>query len=262
MKKGLSIYALDTSGYLAVPYAEDGVQTGFPSPATDYISKPIDINSILVKHPSNTFIIQADEDFFPEVGIMSGDILVFDRSIMARQADIIAYTSDGEFKLMRKEAAGDIAGLSVWGVLTAVIKINRESVYWDIVPEDILPEEISKLKLPYLVQEQIIGKVDLNKILIRNVPSTFITVVSGNSMKDEFIEDKDLLVVDKLLEHYDGCLAVCYLDGGFTLKRVKVEEGAAWLMPSNPEYPRIRIEEGDDLRIWGIVSAVIKRWRM
>ena len=94
MKKGLSIYALDTSGYLAVPYAEDGVQAGFPSPATD----------------------------------------------------IIAYTSDGELKLMRKEAAGDIAGLSVWGVLTAVIKINRESVYWDIVPEDILPEEISKLK--------------------------------------------------------------------------------------------------------------------
>lgn len=165
MKKGLSIYALDTSGYLAVPYAEDGVQAGFPSPATDYISRPIDINSILVKHPSNTFIIQADEDFFPESGIMSGDILVFDRSIMARQADIIAYTSDGEFKLMRKEVAGDIAGLSVWGVLTAVIKINRESVYWDIVPEDILPEEISKLKLPYLVQEQIIGKVDLNKIL-------------------------------------------------------------------------------------------------
>lgn len=261
MKKRLSVYVLDTSSYLTVPFAEEGVRAGFPSPATDYMSKPIDLNAVLVKHPSNTFILQPDQDLAPEHGVLAGDILIFDRSIKPGKGDLIAYTLDGELKLEYFCSASVVEEVTVWGALTTVIKINRESVYWDIVPGEILPEEISKLKLPYLVVEQIIGKVDLNKVLIKNPASTFITVVAGDSMKDELINDKDLLVVDKLLEHYDGCLAVCYLDGGFTLKRVKVEDGAAWLMPANPDYPKIRIAEGDDLRIWGIVTAVIKRWR-
>ncbi|WP_195647329.1 S24 family peptidase [Bacteroides ovatus] len=261
MNQKYAIYALDTSGYLTVTFAEEGVRAGFPSPASDYMSKPIDLNAVLVRHPSNTFILQADQDLAPEQGVLAGDILIFDRSIKPGKGDMIAYTLDGELKLEHYGAAS-IEEVVVWGTLIAVIKINRESVYWDIIPGEILPEEISKLKLPYLVIEQIIGKVDLNKVLIRNPASTFITVVAGDSMKDEFINDKDLLVVDKLLEHYDGCLAVCYLDGGFTLKRVKMEDGAAWLMPANPDYPKIRIAEGDDLRIWGIVTAVIKRWRI
>lgn len=155
----------------------------------------------------------------------------------------------------------EVAELNIY-LNIARIKINRESVYWSVVPEEILSEEIARLRLPYLVQNQIIGKVDLNKILIKNPASSFITRVNGNSMRDEFIEDKDLLIVDKLLDHYDGCLAVCYLDGDFTLKRVIVEDNVAWLMPANPDYPKIRISEGDDLRIWGIVTAVIKRRRM
>lgn len=262
MSYKLAVYALDTSSYLTVPFAEDGVKAGFPSPSTDYMSSPIDLNAVLVKHPSNTFILQAEKDLLPEAGIFSGDLLVFDLLIKPRQSDVIAYTIDGEFRLQRYGAAEGMDGVSIWGVLTAGIKINRESVYWDIVPEELLPEEIFKLRLTYLVKEKILGKVDLNKILIKNPPSTFITVVDGDSMKGEFIEDKDLLVVDKLLEHYDGCLAVCYLDGEFTLKRVNIEEGIAWLMPANPDYPKIRITESDDLRIWGIVAAVIKRWRV
>lgn len=261
MNKKYTIYAIDTSGYLSVPFAEEGVPAGFPSPAADYMSKPIDLNTVLVKDPSNTFIIQTDQDLAPEYGVFAGDILIFDRSLRPRTSDIIACTVDGELKMVSNSSVAVINDAIVWGILTTVVKINRESVHWDIVPEEILPEERKKLRLPYLVVEQIIGKVDLNKVLIKNPASTFITVVAGDSMKDEFINDKDLLVVDKLLEHYGGCLAVCYLDGGFTLKRVHVEDGTAWLMPANPDYPRIRIIEGDDLRIWGIVTAVIKRWR-
>lgn len=262
MNKKLTIYALDISNHLSIAFTEEGVQAGFPSPATDYMSQPIDLNTVLVKHPSNTFILQAEEDLAPTEGILSRDILIFDRSINPKHDDMIAYAIDGDFQLARKDKGANIEGISIWGVLTAVIKINRESVYWSVVPEEILSEEIARLRLPYLVQNQIIGKVDLNKMLIKNPASTFITRVNGNSMRDEFIEDKDLLIVDKLLDHYDGCLAVCYLDGDFTLKRVTVEDNVAWLMPANPDYPKIRISEGDDLRIWGIVTAVIKRRRM
>lgn len=261
MKRKLSIYAIDTNSHLPIAFTEDGVQAGFPSPATDYMSQPIDLNTVLVQHPSNTFVLQANEDLVPEEGITSRDLLIFDRSLRPSHDDMIAYTIDGNFCMTKRDAA-DIGGIPIWGVLTAVIKINRESVYWDIVPEDLLPEEYARLKLPYLVQDQIIGKVDLNRVLIKNPASTFITKVNGNSMKDEFIEDKDLLIVDKLLDHNDGCLAVCYLDGDFTLKRVRVDDNVAWLMPANPDYPKIRISEGEDLRIWGIVTAVIKRRRI
>ena len=61
--------------------------------------------------------------------------------------------------------------------------------------------------------------LDLNRELIKNPASTFYARVSGLSMIDEGINDGDLLVIDKSIDPYDGCLAVCYIDGEFTLKR-------------------------------------------
>lgn len=168
MKRKLSIYAIDTNSHLPIAFTEDGVQAGFPSPATDYMSQPIDLNMVLVQHPSNTFVLQADEDLVPEEGITSRDLLIFDRSLRPRHDDMIAYTINGNFYMTKRDAAADIEGIPIWGVLTAVIKINRDSVYWNIVPEDLLPEELAKLKLPYLVQDQIIGKVDPSAQLYSN----------------------------------------------------------------------------------------------
>ena len=48
--------------------------------------------------------------------------------------------------------------------------------------------------------------LDLNRELIKNPASTFYARVSGLSMIDEGINDGDLLVIDKSIEPYDGCL--------------------------------------------------------
>lgn len=66
--------------------------------------------------------------------------------------------------------------------------------------------------------------LDLNKYLIRNPSSTFFVRVAGESMKDVGSNDGDLLVVDKSVEVYDGCIAVSVIDGEFTLKRVRFEK--------------------------------------
>lgn len=66
--------------------------------------------------------------------------------------------------------------------------------------------------------------LDLNKYLIRNPSSTFFVRVAGESMKDAGSNDGDLLVVDKSVEVYDGCIAVSVIDGEFTLKRVRFEK--------------------------------------
>ena len=67
------------------------------------------------------------------------------------------------------------------------------------------------------------------------------------------------MVIDKSVEPYDGALAVCYVDGDFTLKRFKNMGDYALLVPANPKYQPIRVDEDNDFQIWGIVRYVIKK---
>jgi DNA polymerase V len=101
--------------------------------------------------------------------------------------------------------------------------------------------------------------IDLNKQLIEHPSATYYGRVKGESMKDAGINDGDLLVIDKSIEPVDGKIAVCYLDGEFTLKRIKITKKELWLMPENEAYKPIKIEEGNNLTIWGIVTYIIKK---
>lgn len=101
--------------------------------------------------------------------------------------------------------------------------------------------------------------LDLNKELIRNPPCTFFARVSGVSMVNDGIDDGDLLVVDKSVTPYNNCLAVCFIDGEFTLKRFRKEDKEGWLIPANENYAPIRVTEDNDFRIWGVVLYVIKK---
>lgn len=100
--------------------------------------------------------------------------------------------------------------------------------------------------------------IDLNKHLIKHPSSTFYGRVKGQSMKDEGINDDDLLVIDKSLEPVDGKIAVCYIDGEFTIKRIKFEKDICWLIPANDKYNPIKVTPDNDFLIWGIVTHVIK----
>lgn len=101
--------------------------------------------------------------------------------------------------------------------------------------------------------------IDLNKHLIEHPSATYYGRVQGDSMKNAGIFDGDLLIIDKSLEPKDGKIAVCYLDGEFTLKRLKVSKLGIWLMPENENYKAIKVEEESSLTIWGIVTYVIKK---
>lgn len=101
--------------------------------------------------------------------------------------------------------------------------------------------------------------IDLNKELVANPASTFYARVSGLSMVDEGINDGDLLVIDKSLVPSNGCLAVCYIDGEFTLKRFERHKDHALLIPANNEFKPIKVTEENDFCIWGVVTYVIKK---
>ena len=100
--------------------------------------------------------------------------------------------------------------------------------------------------------------IDMNKHLIKHPSSTFYGRVKGDSMKDAGIFDGDLLVIDKSLDPKDNKIAVCFIDGEFTIKRIKMEHNCCWLIPANEKYESIQATKDNDFQIWGIVTHVIK----
>jgi DNA polymerase V len=108
------------------------------------------------------------------------------------------------------------------------------------------------LKLPYVKEGISAGfpspaddfidtAIDLNHELIKHPSSTFFGRVRGDSMKDLGIHNGDLLVIDKSLEPASGKVAVCYVDGEFTVKSLKIEKDNIWLLPANNSYKPILV---------------------
>lgn len=102
------------------------------------------------------------------------------------------------------------------------------------------------------------ASIDLNRHLIKHPSATFFGRVKGDSLKNAGISDGDLLVIDRSLEPTNGKIAVCYIDGEFTAKRIRISAKELFLVPENEKYPPIRVTQDNTFLIWGIVTHVIK----
>ena len=102
-------------------------------------------------------------------------------------------------------------------------------------------------------------RISLDKELVKNQESTFYARVSGDSMLGAGIDDGDLLVIDKSLSPENGKIAVCFIDGDFTVKRIVKEKGKLYLKAENKKYKSIELSEESELIVWGIVEYVIKK---
>ena len=101
-------------------------------------------------------------------------------------------------------------------------------------------------------------RISLDKVAVKNEAATFYARVAGQSMIGAGLDDGDLLVIDRSLEPQDGKIAVCLIDGDFTVKRLKVEKDCIWLIAENKRYKPIQVTEENELMIWGIVTHVLK----
>ena len=102
-------------------------------------------------------------------------------------------------------------------------------------------------------------RISLDKELVKNQESTFYARVSGDSMLGAGIDDGDLLVIDKSLSPENGKIAVCFIDGDFTVKRIVKEKDKLYLKAENKKYKSIELSEESELIVWGIVEYVIKK---
>ena len=78
-------------------------------------------------------------------------------------------------------------------------------------------------------------------------------------MIDAHVHDGDILIIDKSLEPQNGDMAVCFIDGEFTLKYIEIEKEVIWLVPANSKYKPIKVTADNDFLIWGIVTYCIQR---
>ena len=127
-------------------------------------------------------------------------------------------------------------------------------------PTDLpLAESSVRAGFPSPVDDHLEERLDLTRLVVTHPDATFYARVEGDSMKDECVEDGDLLVVDKSLDPQDGNLVVSYIDGEFTLKRIRLTDDKILLVPANKKYPTIEIDPQSDFRVWGIVRYVVKK---
>ena len=102
-------------------------------------------------------------------------------------------------------------------------------------------------------------RISLDRELVKNREATFYARVDGDSMIGAGLEDGDLLVIDRSLNPENGKIAICLVDGEFTVKRIKKEKNKLYLKPENKKYKPIELKEENELIIWGIVEYVIKK---
>ncbi len=102
-------------------------------------------------------------------------------------------------------------------------------------------------------------RISLDKTLIKNKDATFYARVRGDSMIDAGLDDGDLLVIDRSLLSENKKIAVCFIDGEFTVKRLKIEKNSITLLPENSKYKPITVTDKNDFMIWGMVTYVIKQ---
>ena len=90
-------------------------------------------------------------------------------------------------------------------------------------------------------------RISLDRELVKNKEATFYARVSGDSMVGAGLDDGDLLVIDRSLNPENGKIAVCLVDGEFTVKRIKKEKNKLYLMPENKKYKPIELKEENEL---------------
>lgn len=128
---------------LDIPMFLESVAAGFPSPASDYCERTLDLNELCIQKPAATYFVRAQGDSMIDVGIFPGDVIVVDRSLTARHGDVVIASFNGELTVKKLELQpqtrlvamndhySDIvvpegADLEIFGVATNVIHSLRK----------------------------------------------------------------------------------------------------------------------------------------
>lgn len=103
-------------------------------------------------------------------------------------------------------------------------------------------------------------RIDLTSVLIKHPQATYLLKASGHSMVEAGIFDNDILVVDRAVKPRHNHIVVAVVDGDFTVKRLYQRAGQIKLKAANPTFADITPRDGQEIVVWGVVTATIKRF--
>jgi DNA polymerase V len=228
--------------------------TGFTSPAEDFFERPLDINDLVVTHPSDTSLFAVGDTSFGELGLLPGDLLLIDQALDATPGCMVWVTIQGMPLIRRLQVEQGrlvlgvtvpgysslecslAADVSLVGVVTAVIRPL-------LAPPRLAPGGGSRVRVP-----------DLNALLVTNPPATFFAYVEGSSLLQAGIYPGDVLVVDRSLDVSSGVFVIAVLGGRLTIKRLLLEGGKRFVAGGDPSIPAIEVTDQEPLAVWGVVT--------
>lgn len=128
-----------------------------------------------------------------------------------------------------------------------------------IWPKQYLPLFIDPVSagFPSPAQDYVEQALDLNELCVKRPAATFFLRVEGDSMQEAGIHPNDVLVVDRSLSAQHGDIVIAAINGEFTVKQLSLKPQLA-LLPCNKHYQPIRLEEGAELEIFGVVISVVR----
>lgn len=141
---------------------------------------------------------------------------------------------------------------------------------------EVIPaSRIKPLKLPYFEQVRVVAgfpipldnderaqDIEILSMLCPHPEASYLIRVQGDSMIDAGIMSGDIVIVDKSRRDPSPKeIAVCELNGEYTLKHFVREADGAWLVPANPDFKRRPVSKDDDFCIWGTVTYIIHKAR-
>ena len=123
----------------AVRFVEGTVACGFPSPADDYLERPLDFNELLIRNPAATFAVCLSSDSMVGAGLFPGDIAVVDRSVTPTPGCIVLALLDGEFTVKRYRPAEDRVVLQAENPAFPDIEVTGDRAFevWGVVTKSI-----------------------------------------------------------------------------------------------------------------------------
>ncbi len=164
----------------------------------------------------------------------------------------------------KRDGAGRPKGQGRYGTPTKPIRVP------EYLTDDIIKYSLNRgFKIPFysssvqagdpsFADEHIGDLLDMNQHFIKNPSTTFCVKVSGLSMKNVGIFPDDLLIVDNSIEPRDGKIVVAAVDNMLTVKTLSFIDGKPFLMPENPEFKPVEVSEESEVKIWGVVTSVLR----
>ena len=117
--------------FITVFQNKPGLVMGFPSPAADHSDKPLNLHEYLIVNPPATYFWRYGGASMDRAGILTGALLIVDRSLKAQPGDIVGVYHLGECLVLRLKKQGK-------RLLLTTEPLDEKNTCFEVVDDTIL----------------------------------------------------------------------------------------------------------------------------